>query len=316
MARFPDPPAGMNVRAYPPPDCAERALERAAGCAPGPRRRSRDDRSGADDQLDAIRKRGGAPRRAASPRAPLRHASDTASTTRTDAERCRRPLVRRDRIELGIGADAVAQVISRHAALAQRRATRAGRPRRALARLSRDARSLSDYVDGPRLLEHTRVGGASRRLRTLPPHARLLSGSRPATSRRRAAGAARRSARPPRRGDPRRRRRSLGIATVASLATAAALAVGGGGMLVAQRLTESPPAQRALPSTTPRHAAATIPVGHSSVTGRRSLAASAPSGSARSSAIRRGSAPAARTARAMPRIRRPRLARNRARPQR
>ena len=110
--------------------------------------------------------------------------------------------------ELGIGADAVAQVISR-ARMRLRSVVR--REQVALDELSPECRAMLGPVGlrrRSRLLERAGARGAPRRLRTLPPHARLLSGSRPATSRRRAAGAARRSARPPRRAGPRRRRRS------------------------------------------------------------------------------------------------------------
>ena len=293
MARFPDPPAGMNVGAY---------LHRTARNVLWNQRRDAhevlvDDLEttvGADDQLERD------PERAAL-LVEQRRLVRRCATLLT--RRQRRALTLRDvdgqsyaeiGSELGIGADAVAQVISR-ARMRLRSVVR--REQVDLDELSPECRAmlgpLSDYVDGrasssaPALEAH--LAGCERCRHTLASYQEAglrLRGGAPLVP---LAGLLARLGEVVRGGGD----APLGIATAASVATAAALAVGGGGMLVAQRLTESPPAHRALPITTPRHATTTVPVGHSIAAVRRSLAASAPSGvlgHRRSGAVPRGSA--------------------------
>ena len=278
MTRFPDPPAGMNVGAY---------LHRTARNVLWNQRRDAhevlvDDletRLGADDQLERD------PERAAL-LVEQRHLVRRCATLLT--RRQRRALTLRDvdgqsyaeiGSELGIGADAVAQVISR-ARMRLRSVVR--REQADLDELQPECRAmlgpLSDYVDGrassstPALEAH--LAGCERCRHTLASYQEAglrLRGGAPLVP---LAGLLARLGEVVRGGGD----GPLGIAAAASIATAAALAVGGGGMLVAQRLTESPSAHRALAVTVPRHAATTVPVRHSIVAVTRSTAPRAPSG--------------------------------------
>ena len=278
MTRFPDPPAGMNVGAY---------LHRTARNVLWNQRRDAhevlvDDletRLGADDQLERD------PERAAL-LVEQRHLVRRCATLLT--RRQRRALTLRDvdgqsyaeiGSELGIGADAVAQVISR-ARMRLRSVVR--REQADLDELQPECRAmlgpLSDYVDGrassstPALEAH--LAGCERCRHTLASYQEAglrLRGGAPLVP---LAGLLARLGEVVRGGGD----GPLGIAAAASLATAAALAVGGGGMLVAQRLTESPSAHRALAVTVPRHAATTVPVRHSIVAVTGSTAPRAPSG--------------------------------------
>jgi RNA polymerase sigma factor (sigma-70 family) len=262
MTRFPDPPAEMNVGAY---------LHRTARNVLWNQRRDAhevlvDDLEttlGPDDQLERD------PERAAL-LVEQRHLVRRCATLLT--RRQRRALTLRDvdgqsyaeiGSELGIGADAVAQVISR-ARMRLRSVVR--REQVDLDELRPECRAmlgpLSDYVDGrasssaPALEAH--LAGCERCRHTLAAYQEAglrLRGGAPLVP---LAGLLARLGEVIRGGGE----GPIGIAAVASVVTAAALAVGGGGMLVAQRLTESP-VHRAPAITAPRHATTTVPARHS-----------------------------------------------------